>query len=138
MSELANLTPQQKAGCEQLIIESMNITGSGKFLQPPRVRFRCRALSRQLGAASTWSFMPLLIPRASTYHSQCHFQHGFAAGDAVRKPDGSYDMRDGYQWFWDKVLAHALPGPALGAANLYAVNVNSGAILWHSILGVTD
>jgi quinoprotein glucose dehydrogenase len=54
----------------------------------------------------------------------------------VRKPDGTYDMRDGYQWFWDKVSHMPCQAPPWG--ELYAVNVNTGGILWHTVLGVTD
>jgi len=42
----------------------------------------------------------------------------------VRKPDGTYDMRDGYQWFWDKA-SRCLQSAPWG--ELIAVNVNTGA-----------
>ena len=54
----------------------------------------------------------------------------------VRKADGSYDMRDGYQWFWDKTSRMPCQMPPWG--KLYGVNVNTGTIAWHSVLGVTD
>jgi quinoprotein glucose dehydrogenase len=54
----------------------------------------------------------------------------------IKKPDGSYDMRYGYQWFWDKVTHMPCQVPPWG--NLYAIDLNSGQIAWKSVLGVTD
>jgi len=54
----------------------------------------------------------------------------------VRKANGTYDMRDGYQWFWDKSSRMPCQVPPWG--NLTAINVNTGAIAWQSVLGVTE
>ncbi|HKB96345.1 MAG TPA: PQQ-binding-like beta-propeller repeat protein [Rhizomicrobium sp.] len=130
MSELANLTPQQKAGCDK-IIQSMNITGA-KFMQPQRVDSGVARFPGSWGGID-WSHAAF-DARAGTYI--LNISNIASPQVMVRKPDGSYDMRDGYQWFWDKLSRMPCQVPPWG--ELYAVNVNTGAILWHSILGVTD
>lgn len=130
MSELANLTPQQRAGCEKLIKEQ-NVVGAGYF-QPPRVDSAVARFPGNWGGID-WShgaFDPrngLYIVNASEMGSQQMM---------IRKPDGSYDMRYGYQWFWDKDSRMPCQVPPWG--NLYAIDVGSGAIAWRSVLGVTD
>jgi quinoprotein glucose dehydrogenase len=130
MSELANLTPQQKEGCDK-IIQSMNIKGA-KFLQPQRVDSGTARFPGSWGGID-WSHAAF-DPKSGTY--VLNISDMASPQVMMRKPDGSYDMRDGYQWFWDKVSHMPCQVPPWG--ELYAVNVNSGAILWHSLLGVTD
>jgi quinoprotein glucose dehydrogenase len=130
MSELANLTPQQKDGCEKLIQEQ-KVIGAGYF-QPPRVDHAVARFPGNWGGID-WShaaFDPTsgyYIVNASEIASQQMM---------IRKPDGSYDMKYGYQWFWDKVSHMPCQAPPWG--NLYAIDVNTGAIAWKSVLGVTD
>jgi len=130
MSELANLTPQQKEGCDK-IIKSMNITG-GKFLQPQRVDSGVARFPGSWGGID-WSHAAF-DPKSGTYI--LNISNMASPQVMVRKPDGTYDMRDGYQWFWDKLSHMPCQVPPWG--ELYAVNVNTGGILWHRILGVTD
>jgi len=130
MSELADLTPQQKEGCDK-IIKSMNITG-GKFLQPQRVDSGVARFPGSWGGID-WSHAAF-DPKSGTYI--LNISNMASPQVMVRKPDGTYDMRDGYQWFWDKLSHMPCQVPPWG--ELYAVNVNTGGILWHSILGVTD
>ena len=130
MSELANLTAQQKAACEKLI-QDQNVVGAGYF-QPPRVDTAVARFPGNWGGID-WShaaFDPVsgyYIVNASEIASQQMM---------IRKPDGSYDMRYGYQWFWDKASHMPCQVPPWGS--LYAIDVNSGAIVWRSVLGVTD
>jgi quinoprotein glucose dehydrogenase len=130
MSELANLTPQQKAGCEKLI-EEQKAVGAGYF-QPPRVD---TAVARFPGNWGGIDWSHAAFDPASGYYIVNASEIG-SQQMMIRKPDGSYDMRYGYQWFWDKVSHMPCQVPPWG--NLYAINVNSGAIAWHSVLGVTD
>jgi quinoprotein glucose dehydrogenase len=130
MSELANLTPQQKDGCDK-IIESMNIKGA-KFLQPQRVDSGVARFPGSWGGID-WSHAAF-DPRSGTY--VLNISDMASPQVMMRKADGTYDMRDGYQWFWDKVSHMPCQVPPWG--ELYAVNVNTGGILWHTILGVTD
>lgn len=130
MSELANLTPQQRAGCQKLI-KDQNVVGAAYF-QPPRVDSAVARFPGNWGGID-WShaaFDPLsglYIVNASEMGSQQMM---------IRKSDGSYDMRYGYQWFWDKDTRMPCQVPPWG--NLYAIDVGTGAIVWRSVLGVTD
>lgn len=130
LSELANLTPQQKEGCDK-IIKSMNIRGA-KFLQPQRVGSGVARFPGSWGGID-WSHAAF-DPKSGTY--VLNISDMSSPEVMVRKPDGTYDMRDGYQWFWDKVSHMPCQVPPWG--ELYAVNVNTGGILWHTTLGVTD
>jgi quinoprotein glucose dehydrogenase len=130
MSELANLTPQQKAGCEKLI-QDQKVVGAGYF-QPPRVDTAVARFPGNWGGID-WSHAAF-DPRSGYYivnASEMGSQQMM-----IRKPDGSYDMRYGYQWFWDKASGMPCQAPPWG--NLYAIDVNTGAIAWRSVLGVTD
>jgi quinoprotein glucose dehydrogenase len=130
MAELANLTPQQKEGCDK-IIKSMNIRGA-KFLQPQRVDSGVARFPGSWGGID-WSHAAF-DPKSGTY--VLNISDMASPQVMTRKPDGTYDMRDGYQWFWDKVSHMPCQVPPWG--ELYAVNVNTGGILWHTTLGVTD
>ena len=130
LSELANLSSQQKEGCDK-IIKSMNIRGA-KFLQPQRVDSGVARFPGSWGGID-WSHAAF-DPKSGTY--VLNISNMASPQVMVRKPDGTYDMRDGYQWFWDKVSHMPCQAPPWG--ELYAVNVNTGGILWHTTLGVTD
>ncbi len=130
MSELSSLTPQQKAGCEKLIADQKVIGAS--YFQPPRVDHAVARFPGNWGGID-WSHAAfdrkngLYIVNTSEIGSQQMM---------VRKSDGSYDMRYGYQWFWDKASRMPCQNPPWG--KLYGINVASGAIAWESVLGVTD
>jgi quinoprotein glucose dehydrogenase len=130
LSELANLSPQQKDGCDK-IIKSMNISGA-KFLQPQRVDSGVARFPGSWGGID-WSHAAF-DPKSGTY--VLNISDMASPQVMVRKPNGTYDMRDGYQWFWDKVSHMPCQVPPWG--ELYAVNVNTGGIIWHTTLGVTD
>jgi len=130
LSELANLSPQQKEGCDK-IIKSMHITGA-KFLQPQRVDSAVARFPGSWGGID-WSHAAF-DPKSGIY--VLNISNMASPQVMVRKSDGTYDMRDGYQWFWDKVSHMPCQVPPWG--ELYAVNVNTGGILWHTTLGVTD
>jgi quinoprotein glucose dehydrogenase len=130
MSELANLTPQQKAGCDRLIAEQKVI--GAKYFQPPRVDSAVARFPGNWGGID-WSHAAF-DRRSGTYivnASEIASQQMM-----IKKADGSYDMRYGYQWFWDKDSHMPCQVPPWG--NLYAIDVNSGQIVWKSVLGVTD
>jgi quinoprotein glucose dehydrogenase len=130
MSELANLTPGQKAGCDKLIADQ-KVVGA-KYFQPPRVDSAVARFPGNWGGID-WSHAAFdrktgtYIVNASEIGSQQMM---------IKKPDGSYDMRYGYQWFWDKDSHMPCQAPPWG--NLYAINLNNGQIVWKSVLGVTD
>lgn len=130
MSELSSLTSQQKSGCEKLIADQKVI--GAKYFQPPRVDHAVARFPGNWGGID-WShgaFDPksgLYVVNTSEMGSQEMM---------IRKPDGSYDMRYGYQWFWDKESRMPCQNPPWG--KLYGIDVSTGAIVWESVLGVTD
>jgi quinoprotein glucose dehydrogenase len=130
MSELSNLTPQQKAGCDK-IIKDMHIV-DGRFLQPQRAD---SGVARFPGSWGGIDWSHAAFDPASGYYILNTSNMG-SPEVMVRKTDGTYDMRDGYQWFWDKSSRMPCQIPPWG--NLWAVDVNTGGIVWQSILGVTD
>jgi quinoprotein glucose dehydrogenase len=130
MPELANLTPQQKAGCDKIIAD-MHIV-DGKFLQPQRADSGVARFPGSWGGID-WSHAAF-DPGSGLY--VLSISNMASPEVMIRKPDGSYDMRDGYQWFWDKASRMPCQVPPWG--ELYGVNANTGAIAWHSVLGVTD
>ncbi len=130
MSELSSLTPQQKAGCDK-IIQDMHIVG-GRFLQPQRAD---SGVARFPGSWGGIDWSHAAFDPASGYYILNTSDMG-SPEVMVRKPDGTYDMRDGYQWFWDKTSRMPCQAPPWG--NLWAVDVNTGGIVWQSVLGVTD
>jgi quinoprotein glucose dehydrogenase len=130
MSELANLTPGQKAGCEKLI-QDQKVVGADYF-QPPRVD---SAVARFPGNWGGIDWSHAAFDPANGYYIVNASEMG-SQQMMIKKPDGSYDMRYGYQWFWDKASGMPCQLPPWG--NLYAINVNTGAIVWKSVLGVTD
>ena len=130
MSELANLTPGQKAGCDKLI-QDQKVVGA-EYFQPPRVD---SAVARFPGNWGGIDWSHAAFDRASGYYIVNASEMG-SQQMMIRKPDGSYDMRYGYQWFWDKASGMPCQVPPWG--NLYAIDVNTGAIAWRSVLGVTD
>jgi quinoprotein glucose dehydrogenase len=130
MSELADFTPQQKAGCAK-IIDDMHIVG-GKYFEPQRVD---SAVARFPGSWGGIDWSHAAFDPKSGYYIVNTSNMG-SPQVMVRKPDGTYYLRDGYQWFRDKVSRMPCQNPPWG--NLWAVDVNTGRIVWKSILGVTD
>jgi quinoprotein glucose dehydrogenase len=129
MSELANLTPQQTAGCAELIKE-MHIV-DGKYFQPQRVDSGVARFPGSWGGID-WSHAAF-DPKSGYYI--VNTSNLGSPEVMVRKPDGSYYMRDGYQWFRDKVTRMPCQKPPWG--NLWAVDVNAGKIAWEVTLGIT-
>jgi quinoprotein glucose dehydrogenase len=130
ISELANLTPQQKAGCDKIIAD-MRIV-DGKYMQPQRAD---SGVARFPGSWGGIDWSHAAFDPASGYYILNTSNMG-SPEVMVRKADGTYDMRDGYQWFWDKASRMPCQVPPWG--NLTAVNVNTGAVAWQSLLGVTE
>jgi quinoprotein glucose dehydrogenase len=128
--DIATVTPEHKAYCEQLI-KDMNIVPSKAF-QPLRADSAVASLPGSLGGVD-WggaAFDPKLgyyIVNINDLASPQQLQ---------QRPDGSWNLKDGYVYFWDKETRLPCQQPPWGS--LFAVNVNTGEIAWRSILGVSD
>jgi quinoprotein glucose dehydrogenase len=130
MSELANLTPAQKQGCDKLI-QDMHIV-PGTFFQPQRADSGVARFPGDWGGIdwSHASFDPashLYIVNSSDLGSPQVMS---------RKADGSYMLRDGYRYFWDEATHLPCQVPPWGS--LFAVDLSNGKIAWRSNLGVSD
>jgi quinoprotein glucose dehydrogenase len=130
MDEIARLTPEHTAACEKLI-KDMSIVPAG-FLQPPRAD---SAVARFPGNWGGIDWGHAAFDRNSGYYIVNSKDMG-SPQYMVRKDDGTYGMRDGYQWFWDRASRMPCQKPPWG--RLYAIDVNAGRIAWEVTLGVTD
>ncbi len=54
----------------------------------------------------------------------------------VKRPDGSYGMADGYQYFWQQETRMPCQPPPWG--QFHAVDVNTGQVKWSVPLGLTE
>lgn len=130
MSELNNLTPEVRQGCEALIKE-WNIVES-KMFQPLRSGSAVASFPGSFGGVD-WggaAFDPqrgLLIVNTNALGSPQQLE---------KKPDGSYGLKGGYRYFWDEKLRMPCQNPPWG--ELIAVDVNTGTIAWRETLGVSD
>jgi quinoprotein glucose dehydrogenase len=130
MDELSDLTPQQKAGC-QALIQQMNIVPGVPF-QPQRADSGVARFPGDWGGID-WSHAT--FDPATGYYIVNSSDLG-SPQVMARKADGSYELRDGYRYFWDEASHMPCQLPPWG--RLYAVDVNTGAIVWRQTLGVTD
>ncbi len=130
MSELANLSPAQKQGCDKLI-QDMNIA-PGTFFQPQRADSGVARFPGDWGGID-WSH--------ASFDPVSHFyivnSSDLGSPQVMsRKADGSYMLRDGYRYFWDEATHMPCQIPPWGS--IFAVNLDTGGIMWRSNLGVSD
>lgn len=130
MSDLANLTPEHRAFCEQLV-KDKNIVESALF-QPLRGGSAVASFPGSLGGID-WgggAFDPQLGYFIVNTNDLASPQQ------LAKRPDGSWGLKDGYVYFWNHETRLPCQQPPWGS--LYAVDVNTGKIAWRSTLGVSD
>jgi quinoprotein glucose dehydrogenase len=130
MSDIADVTPEHRAFCEQLIKEK-NIVES-KLFQPLRGDSAVASFPGSLGGVD-WgggAFDPSLGYFIVNTNDLAGPQQ------MAKRPDGSWGLKDGYVYFWDQKNRLPCQQPPWGS--LYAVDVNTGTIAWRSTLGVSD
>jgi len=129
-SDLATVTAELHNYCEQLVKEK-HIVESKPF-QPFRADSAVASFPGSLGGAD-WGGAAF-DPRLGYYIVNTN---DLASPEQlVQRPDGSWNMKEGYVYFWD--YEHRLPCQQPPWGSLYAVDVNTGRIAWRSTLGVTD
>ncbi|HEY6925683.1 MAG TPA: PQQ-binding-like beta-propeller repeat protein [Steroidobacteraceae bacterium] len=130
MSELASITPDQRAACQKLI-EQAHVVDSRPF-QPFRADSAVASFPGSVGGTD-WggaAFDPHLgyyIVNTSDLASP---------EQLVQDPDGTWSLKYGYVYFWDYM--HHLPCQQPPWGSLYAIDVNTGQIAWRSTLGISD
>jgi quinoprotein glucose dehydrogenase len=130
MDEIANVTPEHRAFCEQLIKEKHIV--ASKAFQPLRADSAVASFPGSLGGVD-WGGAAF-DPRLGYYI--VNVNELASPQQLVQRPDGSWNLKEGYIYFWD--LANRLPCQRPPWGSLVAVNVNTGEIAWRSVLGVSD
>ena len=130
LSELTDITPEHHAFCARLV-EEKHIVASQPF-QPLRSDSAVASFPGSLGGTD-WGGAAF-DPRLGYYIVNTN---DLASPEQLAQgPDGSWNLKDGYVYFWDPVNRLPCQPPPWGS--LYAVNVNTGQIAWRSVLGVSD
>jgi quinoprotein glucose dehydrogenase len=130
LSELTDITPAHHAFCQNLVAEK-HIVASKPF-QPLRSDSAVASFPGSLGGTD-WGGAAF-DPQLGYYIVNTN---DLASPEQLaQRPDGSWGLRDGYVYFWDPVSRLPCQPPPWGS--LYAVNVNTGKIMWRSVLGVSD
>lgn len=130
MTDLANITPEHRAFCEQLVREK-NIVESTLF-QPLRGDSAVASFPGSLGGVD-WGG-GAFDPRLGYYIVNTNDLAG--PQQMAQRADGSWGLKDGYVYFWDEKNRLPCQQPPWGS--LYAVDVNTGTVAWRSTLGVSD
>lgn len=130
MADINDLTPAIKARCEQ-IVQDMKIVPSKPF-QPLRADSAVAFFPGSFGGVD-WgggAFDPqrgLYVVNVNALASPQQL---------AQQPDGSWNMKDGYVYFWDRETHMPCHKPPWG--ELVAVDVNNGTIAWRRPLGETE
>jgi quinoprotein glucose dehydrogenase len=130
MKDLGNVTPELRNRCEKLIAD-MKIVES-KMFQPLRADSAVASFPGSLGGTD-WgggAFDPKLGLYLVNTNALASPQQ------LVQQPDGSWNLKDGYVYFWDRETRMPCQAPPWG--QLSAVDVSSGKIVWQSTLGISD
>jgi quinoprotein glucose dehydrogenase len=130
MNEIANVTPEHRAFCERLI-EEKHIVASKAF-QPLRADSAVASFPGSLGGID-WGGAAF---DARLGYYIVNVNELASPQQLVKRPDGSWNLKEGYVYFWDE--ANRLPCQQPPWGSLVAVNVNTGEIAWRSVLGVSD
>jgi quinoprotein glucose dehydrogenase len=130
MSDLANVTPEHRAFCEQLVKEK-HIVESTMF-RPLRADSAVASFPGSLGGV-TWGGAAF-DPQLGYYIVNTNDLA--APQQMIKRADGSWGLKDGYVYFWNPETRLPCQQPPWGS--LYAVDVNTGKIAWRSTLGISD
>jgi len=126
-ADINDLTPAMKAVCQRLTDE-MHVVPARMF-QPPRADSAVNFFPSSLGGVDwgSGSFDPqtgLYVINVNALASPQQL---------AQQPDGTWGMKDGYQYFQDRETGNPCQKPPWG--ELVAVDVNKGTIAWRRPLG---
>jgi len=128
--DISNVTPEHRAWCEKFIADK-NAMPSQPF-QPLRIDGAVVSFPGSLGGVD-WGGTAFDPKRGLLIVNTNNLAH-FSA--QVLRPDGSYGMKDGYQYFWNAQTKMPCQSGPWGQFN--AVDVNTGKIVWQVPLGITE
>ena len=130
MADLDTLTPQIKADCEK-VVQDLHVVDSRPF-QPLRADGAVASFPGSLGGVD-WGGAAF-DPRLGYYIVNTN---DLASPEQLSlQPDGSWNMKLGYLYFWNPKTRIPCQQPPWG--DLTAVDINTGKIAWRTTLGITD
>lgn len=128
--DVADVTPELKSFCEKLIAEKHVV--AAKPFQPLRTDSAVASFPGSLGGVD-WggaAFDPgrgILVANTNNLA---------ALATLIARPDGSFEMRDGYLYFWNPKTRQPCNAPPWGQFS--GVDVNTGQIKWQVPLGISE
>jgi quinoprotein glucose dehydrogenase len=128
--DVADVTPELKSFCEKLIAEKHVV--AAKPFQPLRTDSAVASFPGSLGGVD-WggaAFDPgrgILVANTNNLA---------ALATLIARPDGSFEMRDGYLYFWNPKTRQPCNAPPW--AQFSGVDVNTGQIKWQVPLGISE
>ncbi len=128
--ELANVSPEHRAFCEKFVKDKNALPA--KPFQPLRVDGAVVSFPGSLGGVD-WGGLSYDPGRGLLIVNTNNLAH-FSAQE--KRADGSYGMKDGYQYFWQQETRMPCQPPPWG--QFHAVDVNTGQIKWSVPLGITE
>ena len=129
-TDIAAVTPEQKAYCTKFIADNNGVPG--KIYQPLRLDSAVVSFPGSLGGAD-WgggAFDPKRGLYIINTNNLAHFSK------QEKKPDGSYGMKNSYQYFWNQQTHMPCQNPPWG--QLSGIDVNTGQIKWQVPLGISE
>jgi quinoprotein glucose dehydrogenase len=128
--DISDVTPEHKAWCEKFVADK-NALPAEPF-QPLRVDGAVVSFPGSLGGVD-WGGQAFDPKRGLLIVNTNNLAH-FSAQE--KRADGSYGMKDGYQYFWNSQTRMPCQSGPWGQFN--AVDVNTGKIVWQVPLGITE
>jgi quinoprotein glucose dehydrogenase len=129
-SDVTSVTPEQKAYCEKFIAD--NKGAASKPYTPLRVDSAVVSFPGSLGGAD-WGGGAFDAKRGIYVINTNNLAH-FSAQE--KRPDGTYNMKNAYQYFWNPQTRMPCQNPPWG--QLTGVDVNTGQIKWQVPLGISE
>lgn len=128
--DVADVTPELKSFCEKLIAEKHVV--AAKPFQPLRTDSAVASFPGSLGGVD-WGGAAF-DPRRGILVANTNNLAALAT--LIARPDGSFEMRDGYLYFWNPKTRQPCNAPPWGQFS--GVDVNTGQIKWQVPLGISE
>ena len=128
--DVAGVTPELKSFCEKLIAEKHVVPA--KPFQPLRTDSAVASFPGSLGGVD-WGGAAFDPGRGMLVANTNNLA---ALATLIARPDGSFEMRDGYLYFWNPKTRQPCNAPPWGQFS--GVDVNTGQIKWQVPLGISE
>ncbi|MFO1246739.1 MAG: PQQ-binding-like beta-propeller repeat protein [Alphaproteobacteria bacterium] len=128
--DVANVTPELKSFCEKLIADKHVVPA--KPFQPLRTDSAVASFPGSLGGVD-WGGAAFDPGRGMLVVNTNNLA---ALATLIARPDGSFEMKDGYLYFWNPKTRQPCNAPPWGQFS--GVDVNTGQIKWQVPLGISE